>query len=185
MHRFLSGLEARAAANADWWASGDVSPAGARVFEAPWLQSARRFILAQPLGAAARPTSDSACEDLNARPQRPVPADRAAAFCAARQNSTGSTRYGTESIGAAGLVLRRSAHSSRHGDGNLERVWGRPQSGSRCWPRTPVRAPGGDLASYLAGAHAERAHRKHELSSRWDESRRQAYAAYGYAIKNV
>jgi len=43
----------------------------------------------------------------------------------------------------------------------------------------------GATASYLAGAHAERARWKHELSSRWDESRKQAYAAYGYALKNV
>lgn len=43
----------------------------------------------------------------------------------------------------------------------------------------------GATASYLAGAHTERARWKHELSSRWDESRKQAYATYGYALKNV
>jgi hypothetical protein len=43
----------------------------------------------------------------------------------------------------------------------------------------------GALASYLAGAATERARWRRERSSRWDEKRAQAYAEYGYAIKNV
>jgi len=38
--------------------------------------------------------------DLNARPQRPVSADPAAALRAARRNSTGWTRYGTRQVSA-------------------------------------------------------------------------------------
>lgn len=43
----------------------------------------------------------------------------------------------------------------------------------------------GALASYLAGAAAERARWRREQSARWDHERAQAYAAYGYAVKNV
>jgi hypothetical protein len=43
----------------------------------------------------------------------------------------------------------------------------------------------GAMASYLAGATTERARWRRERSSRWDEKRAQAYADYGYAIKNV
>lgn len=43
----------------------------------------------------------------------------------------------------------------------------------------------GALASYLASAGTERARRKHERSSRWDQKRAQVYSDYGYAIKNV
>lgn len=43
----------------------------------------------------------------------------------------------------------------------------------------------GALASYLAGAAAERARWRRSQSSRWDEKRAQAYADYGYAVKNV
>ena len=43
----------------------------------------------------------------------------------------------------------------------------------------------GALASYLAGAATERARWRREQSSRWDEQRAQAYAQYGYAVKNV
>lgn len=40
-------------------------------------------------------------------------------------------------------------------------------------------------ASYLAGAASERTRWRRERSSRWDERRAQAYADYGYAVKNV
>jgi hypothetical protein len=43
----------------------------------------------------------------------------------------------------------------------------------------------GALASYLAGAASERARWRREQSARWDEKRAQAYADYGYAVKNV
>jgi hypothetical protein len=43
----------------------------------------------------------------------------------------------------------------------------------------------GALASYLAGAAAERARWRREQSSRWDDKRAEAYADYAYAIKNV
>ena len=43
----------------------------------------------------------------------------------------------------------------------------------------------GASASYLAGAATERARWRREQASRWDEKRAQAYADYGYAIKNV
>src|SRR5215469_6127592 len=43
----------------------------------------------------------------------------------------------------------------------------------------------GALASYLAGAAAERTRWRREHSSRWDEKRAQAYADYAYAVKNV
>jgi hypothetical protein len=43
----------------------------------------------------------------------------------------------------------------------------------------------GALASYLAGAASERSRWRRERSSRWDERRAQAYADYGYAVKNV
>jgi hypothetical protein len=43
----------------------------------------------------------------------------------------------------------------------------------------------GALASYLAGAAAERARWRREQSSRWDERRAEAYADYGHAVKNV
>jgi hypothetical protein len=43
----------------------------------------------------------------------------------------------------------------------------------------------GALASYLAGAASERSRWRRALSSRWDEKRAQAYAEYGYAVKNV
>ena len=43
----------------------------------------------------------------------------------------------------------------------------------------------GALASFLAGAASERTRWRRERSSRWDERRAQAYADYGYAVKNV
>ena len=43
----------------------------------------------------------------------------------------------------------------------------------------------GALASYLAGAASEHARWRREQSARWDDRRAQAYADYGYAIKNV
>jgi len=43
----------------------------------------------------------------------------------------------------------------------------------------------GALASYLAGAATERTRWRRERSSRWDDRRAQAYADYGYAVKNV
>jgi hypothetical protein len=43
----------------------------------------------------------------------------------------------------------------------------------------------GALASYLAGAAAERARWRRAQSSRWDQKRAQAYADYGHAVKNV
>jgi hypothetical protein len=43
----------------------------------------------------------------------------------------------------------------------------------------------GVLASYLAGAAAERTRWRRERSSRWDDKRAQAYAEYAYAVKNV
>src|SRR5450755_2090861 len=43
----------------------------------------------------------------------------------------------------------------------------------------------GASASYLAGAATERARWRREQAARWDEKRAQAYADYGYAIKNV
>lgn len=43
----------------------------------------------------------------------------------------------------------------------------------------------GALASYLAGAAAERARWRRSQSSRWDEKRAQAYADYSHAVKNV
>jgi hypothetical protein len=43
----------------------------------------------------------------------------------------------------------------------------------------------GALASFLAGAASERTRWRPERSSRWDERRAQAYADYGYAVKNV
>jgi hypothetical protein len=43
----------------------------------------------------------------------------------------------------------------------------------------------GASASYLAGAATERARWRREQATRWDEKRAQAYADYGYAIKNV
>jgi adenylate kinase family enzyme len=43
----------------------------------------------------------------------------------------------------------------------------------------------GALASFLAGAASERARWRREQSSRWDDKRAQAYADYGYAVKNV
>jgi hypothetical protein len=43
----------------------------------------------------------------------------------------------------------------------------------------------GAAASYLAGAASERTRWRRERSSRWDERRAQAYADYGYAVKNV
>ncbi len=43
----------------------------------------------------------------------------------------------------------------------------------------------GALASFLAGAAAERTQWRRERSARWDERRAQAYADYGHAVKNV
>jgi adenylate kinase family enzyme len=43
----------------------------------------------------------------------------------------------------------------------------------------------GALASYLAGAASERARWRREQSARWDDRRAQAYADYGYVVKNV
>lgn len=43
----------------------------------------------------------------------------------------------------------------------------------------------GALASFLAGAASERARWRREQSARWDDRRAQAYADYGYAVKNV
>ena len=43
----------------------------------------------------------------------------------------------------------------------------------------------GALASYFAGAAAERTRWRREQSSRWDDKRAQAYADYAYAVKNV
>lgn len=43
----------------------------------------------------------------------------------------------------------------------------------------------GALASFLAGAVGERARWRREQSARWDDRRAQAYADYGYAVKNV
>ena len=43
----------------------------------------------------------------------------------------------------------------------------------------------GALASYLASSATERARWRREQSSRWDDRRAQAYAEYGYAVKNV
>ena len=43
----------------------------------------------------------------------------------------------------------------------------------------------GALASFLAGAASERARWRREQSARWDDKRAQAYADYGYAVKNV
>lgn len=43
----------------------------------------------------------------------------------------------------------------------------------------------GALASYLASTATERARWRREQASRWDDRRAQAYAEYGYAVKNV
>ena len=43
----------------------------------------------------------------------------------------------------------------------------------------------GALASYLAGAASERTRWRRQQSSRWDGKRAQAYADYGFAVKNV
>ena len=43
----------------------------------------------------------------------------------------------------------------------------------------------GALASFMAGAASERARWRREQSARWDDRRAQAYADYGYAVKNV
>ena len=43
----------------------------------------------------------------------------------------------------------------------------------------------GALGSYLVGSATERARWRREQSSRWDDRRAQAYAEYGYAVKNV
>lgn len=43
----------------------------------------------------------------------------------------------------------------------------------------------GALTSYLAGTVTERARWRREQSSRWDDKRAQAYADYGYLVKNV
>jgi len=43
----------------------------------------------------------------------------------------------------------------------------------------------GALSTYLTGAATERTRWRRERSSRWDDRRAQAYADYGYAVKNV
>jgi hypothetical protein len=43
----------------------------------------------------------------------------------------------------------------------------------------------GALASIFAGAVTERARWRRERSAQWDDRRAQAYADYGYAVKNV
>ena len=43
----------------------------------------------------------------------------------------------------------------------------------------------GAFGSYLVGSVTERARWRREQSSRWDDRRAQAYAEYGYAVKNV
>jgi hypothetical protein len=43
----------------------------------------------------------------------------------------------------------------------------------------------GAFGSYLVGSATERVRWRREQSSRWDDRRAQAYAEYGYAVKNV